>query len=408
MKQTFISKETGENIKKNFGRGEAIPAEFREEKPAKAKKAGKISWILLVIVVLFTAALNIISINSTAFSDWYTANVFPLWQKTYGRLTSMCRYSIGEMLIALGLILIPVSVIILIICLIRKKGRRLKSLVNFVKFWLWTAAIIALVMTLNCFILYHCSTFAQLNGITVTEHTHGELENLGRLIVQKTNQLGDEVNRDSQGKFVLTSDVDITAKNAVKNLSDEYKNLEGFYAFPKPVKSSFFMSQLNIMGVYFPFSMEANYNNDMPALRLPDTVCHELAHTKGYIQEDEANFIAFAACDKSGNTDYAYSGYIGALMQVRSKIFAYASDEQKAEFDNSISDKVWVDLTDYWNYWKSVEEAKDTIIDSKTAGEISDKAMDKSLKLNGVKDGKESYGRVVDLLLEYFAKEIKE
>ena len=46
---------------------------------------------------------------------------------------------------------------------------------------------------------------------------------------------------------------------------------------------------MDLMGIYFPFSMEANYNQDMYKAKLPDTICHELAHTKGYIQEDEAN-----------------------------------------------------------------------------------------------------------------------
>ena len=104
------------------------------------------------------------------------------------------------------------------------------------------------------------------------------------------------------------------------------------------------MSQMDLMGIYFPFSMEANYNQDMYKAKLPDTICHELAHTKGYIQEDEANFIAFMACDRSDNADYRYSGYLAALGEVRNKIFDYASDDKKIEFDSSICDEVWACL----------------------------------------------------------------
>ena len=46
-----------------------------------------------------------------------------------------------------------------------------------------------------------------------------------------------------------------------------------------------------IDGLYFPFSMEANYNDTMSIMNKPFTMCHELAHTHGYIFEDEANFL---------------------------------------------------------------------------------------------------------------------
>ena len=87
---------------------------------------------------------------------------------------------------------------------------------------------------------------------------------------------------------------------------------------------------------------------------------------------------------------------------MRNKIFDYASDDKKIEFDNSICDEVWTDIAANWDYWRSVDEAQDTVFDSEAVGEISDKAMEKSLKLNGVEDGKQSYGRMVDLMLNYF------
>ena len=68
-----------------------------------------------------------------------------------------------------------------------------------------------------------------------------------------------------------------------------------------------------------------------------------------------------------------------------------------------MSDLVWADVDANRQYWQSVEEAEDTVFDSETVGEIADKAMDTSLKMNGVSDGAESYGRMVDLMLGYYA-----
>ena len=372
----------------------------------KKKRFPSKQFIALAIVFAVCILLNIIAWQSSTFCDWYTAHIFPLWENTYGRLTSLLPISFGEILIMTAVFGIPLSLIAMVILLIAMKGKRKKVAKIFGFVYGWIIAFVVVTETLNCFILYHCSSFAQLNEIEVTEHTDEELEKIGDIIIERLNQLSPQIQRDGEGHFILTSDVNETAKNAVRNLSGEFKNLDGFYVKPKPIICSFFISQVDLMGIYFPFSMEANYNNDMYKAKLPDTVCHELAHTKGYIQEDEANFIAFMACDRSGNAEYEYSGYLAAFTQVRNKIFEYADDEKKIKFDSSLDNSVWIDICANSDYWKSVDEAEDTIIDSKKAGEIADSAMEASLKMNGVQDGKKSYGRVVDLLLDYFSDEI--
>lgn len=371
--------------------------------PENGKKK-HLSWqvIACVCLVAVSVVLNVVAWKSTAFCDWYTAHVFPIWENTYGRLTSLLPFSFGELLIAVAVFGIPLSLVAMLVLVIVRKGKRKKTAKIFGLVYMWIVTFVVTVQTFNCFVIYHCSSFAELNGILTEQHTRTELEALGNKLVTEINALSKEVERDSEGKFVLTADLDKTAQEAMRGLGSEFKNLGGFYVTPKAIKCSFFMSQMDLMGIYFPFSMEANYNQDMYKAKLPDTVCHELAHTKGYIQEDEANFIAFMACDRSDNADYRYSGYLAALGEVRNKIFDYASDDKKIEFDSSICDEVWADMEANWDYWRSVDEAKDTVFDSEAVGEISDKAMEKSLKLNGVEDGKQSYGRMVDLMLNYF------
>lgn len=374
-----------------------------DSKKVKTKKHRfSVQLIVIAVLLLICGALNVAAWKSTAFSDWYTANILPLWQNTYGRLTSLLPFSFGEILIMIGVFGVPLLLILMIVLLIVKKGRRKKVGKVFGLIFLWMITFVIVTETLNCFVLYHCSSFAELNGIPTDKHTHAELESLGDMLVTKTNTLAKKVSRDSKGRFVLTADLDETAQKAMQNLSKEFKNLDGYYVKPKKIMCSFFMSQINLMGIYFPFSMEANINKNMYTAKQPDTACHELSHTKGYIQEDEANFIAFMACDRSGNTDYEYSGYLSALNEVRNKIFSYASEEQKIKFDSSIDDSVWTDIEANSEYWKSVREAKDTVISSETAGKAADKAMDTSLKLNGVSDGLDSYGRMVDLMLNYY------
>lgn len=67
------------------------------------------------------------------------------------------------------------------------------------------------------------------------------------------------------------------------------------------------------MGYYFPFSMEANYNDLMYVVNKPATMCHELSHLKGFILEDEANFIGYLACVDSTEPLFQYSAYLSVI-----------------------------------------------------------------------------------------------
>lgn len=364
----------------------------------KIKLQGKILIGIFVICII----LNIIAWTSTAFSDWYTQNIFPLRNNMFGRLTSLFPVSVGEIMILIAVVGVPTSLIILAVLLIVKKGRRKKVLKGFGFTYLWIIAFVMLTETLNCFILYHCSTFGELYDIPKEEHTTAQLEELCEDIIDHANELADKAQRNDKYQFVLTTDLNETAKKSMQRLGEDYPQLKGYYVTPKPVKNSYFMSQQYLMGIYFPFSMEANYNRLMYQSNLPDTVCHELAHTKGFIQEDEASFIAFLACTKSDNVEYQYSGYLNALKYVLNKVDEFSSEDKKQEIYSSLSAFVAVDYVGNYDYWEEVQNDNSGLISSETVAKISDKAMETSLKLNGVEDGKKSYGRMIDLLLNYY------
>ncbi len=365
----------------------------------KKCKHTQLKW--LIGSAVFFALLNGLAWICTHFCDFYQKWVYPFWVNTYGRVTSLLPFSFGELLIAIAVFGIPLSLIVMIVLLIIKKGRRGKVAKVFGFIYGWIIVFILGTETLNCFILYHTSTFEELNGISSEEHSTEELEELAFRLVAQVNELSAQVERDENGRFVLTADTD-AARKAVEGLEDEFVCFGGYEVHPKPIYCSFFMSQMDLMGIYFPFSMEANYNTDMYKAKLPDTICHELAHTKGFMREEEANFIAFVACDRSDSVEYRYSGYLSALTYVRNNVFEYCDDYTQFALDGAISDEVWVDIDENREYWESVEEAEDTVFDSQTVSEVSDKAMEASLQANGVEDGIESYGRMVDLMLNYY------
>lgn len=368
----------------------------------------KKSTVVLIGLAILTLALNGLAWVSSGFCDFYVEKIFPLWLNTYSRFTSIFPFSVGEILIILGIILLcggAVSLVVLLIFKWNSKGRILKI---YGKILAWIVVCVMLIQTLNCFILYHCTTFGEKYGIACEEHSVEDLLKLGEIVTEIANEYADKVARDDDGKFVLTSDLNEVAKSAMKNLGKEYPQLEGFYPNPKPIINSYFMSQQYLMGIYFPFTLEANYNKIMYEANLPDTVCHELAHLKGFILEDEASFIAYLACIKSGDADFIYSGCISALKYIRNNIEDYASDEEIEQFYLSLNPCIILDWNESYQHWEDIQNDDEAIIPSEIVNEVADVATDTSLKLNGVEDGMKSYGRMVDLMLDYYMDEILE
>lgn len=356
-----------------------------------------------LIIIAVSLVIYIIAILNRNFADFYVINIFPYISNAASFVSGIFPFSIGEVLIIIGIFFIITGIPTFLILLIFMKKTRSKVFDIFSSISLWIVAFIVTTTILNCYIMYRCTPFSEKYFTASEEHSREELIELYEKLINEANILAKQVKRDENGIFVLTADVDECAKTAMKNIADKYPQLKGYYPDAKPVLNSFFMSQSGLLGVFFSFSMEANYNKDMYEINLPDTVCHEYAHLKGIIQEDEAGFIAFLACSESDNTDFRYSGYLDALEYVHNEI--YKNDIVEAfELSDTISDEVTADWFKFvpMEYW---EENKDKeIISTETVDTISDIATDTSLKVNGVEDGIESYCRVVNLLLDYFAQ----
>ena len=100
------------------------------------------------------------------------------------------------------------------------------------------------------------------------------------------------------------------ARAAMEGLGEEFPELGGFYPRPKALLVSRILSVQQLCDICSPFTVEANYNREMPRYNIPHTICHELSHLKGFMREDEANFIGYMACIGSDDLQFRYSGYL--------------------------------------------------------------------------------------------------
>lgn len=287
-------------------------------------------------------------------------------------------------------------------------------------------------MTLNCLILYHASTFsAHYFGEDDGSYTSVELVILYNMVAEKCNDLAEQIRRSDEGDAVYVSPdgTEICVRDAegwsgglahmadeagelMAQLGERYPQLAGWYPRPKAMLFSDFMCQQYMQGYYFPFSMEANYNDVMHILNIPSTMCHELAHLRGYIYEDEANFISYLACVESENVFFQYAGYLSVLNYLYNDVYKLWKTNPEAYEETvavvqpaAISEQVWKD-----NIFVSDEEWDringKALIDTEIIDAAADVFVDTNLKVNGVSDGKISYNRVVRLLLQYYRKNI--
>lgn len=153
--------------------------------------------------------------------------------------------------------------------------------------------------------------------------------------------------------------------------------------------NSWWMSLTQITGVFSPYTYEANVNIAAPDYTIPATICHELAHTRGFMREDEANFIGYLACEKSGDPQFTYSGVMLALVHSINRLYS-VDYNAFCQVNDTLSDGVRRDFAYNNTYWEKHEGP---------VAAVSEAVNDTYLKVNNQQDGTQSYGRMVDLLL---------
>lgn len=370
----------------------------------KPKLLPKVQDKCFLLLLLAVTAIHITAWNSKPFANWYRLHVFPLFTGFLGRVSGMFRGSVGEILIIIGICFVLLEVVLLpVLALKRKKLSRYLSW-N-LRLVCWALAYIYVTETLNCYVLYHASTVEEQYYDAAPSYGVEELIAAYTQVVAKANALSAQVKRDADGAAVYDGpDAQLYAAcvKAMRAQGDTYPYLAGYYPNPKPIRASSFMSQQYLLGIYFPFTMEANYNTVMYPLNVPAAICHEYSHLKGIILEDEANYFGFTACIESEDPYLQYSGYLSVLGYLARQVRGSVPDEIRGEMP-AINEQVQKDnifLTE--EQWEQVEEK--AILSTETVNQATNAFLEKNLTMNGVGDGMQSYSRVVRLVIQYYAK----
>lgn len=373
-------------IRKNCGFG-------RNKSRKKDKNREKLIFLGSLFLLSAFLLLQFAARYVGGFGEWYGTNIYPLLTGSLGWFFGLFPFSVVEVLLYLVLLLF-----ILYSMLHLRQWRKILNRTFFL------ITLLLFLFTINCGINYYRRPFSQFLPYKAGAYSAKDLEELLAYLTEQVNlaeaELTDGKNRALTDRAMKNSDVtdstvrDIAGESvkAMKGLGAEYPALSGFYPQPKELLLSRILSVQQLSGIYSPFTIEANYNGEMVAYNLPHTVCHELSHLRGFMQEDEANFIGFLACTGSEDPAFRYSGYLMG--------FIYAGNALAAEDRESYS-KYWAALNKNTQADLNANNLFWDRFDTKTA-KVAEAINDTYLKVNSQSDGVKSYGKAVDLILAWY------
>lgn len=350
----------------------------------------KVLSLILIIISLF---LTLLARYNISFAEFYALHVYPVFSKTISAFSSKFKFSLAEYLILAAIIIVVVYFIVVLVMAF--KDMSLKYFKSFFINIILCLSVLYFVFVLFCGLNYYRYEFTHYSNLTIEPATKEQLIKLNEILINDANEKRASMETENNTAKLFDKDYLGTSKRAKESmdtLSNNYDVLKGNFAEPKLVKASKLMSHMRISGVFVPFTFEANVNKDIPPYQLPSTMLHELVHLRGFMREDEANFIAYLACMNSGFDDFAYSGTMLALAYSMNALYK-EDKEAYTELYNMYSSEVKMDLKYSVEYWSQFE--------TKVA-DISNKVNDTYLKANNQQDGVKSYGRMVDLLLAYY------
>lgn len=352
-------------------------------------------WVIALFLVSFP--LHILA-RISCICDWYTDHIFGYGLEIYGRFTALFPFSVGEILLLLSIMITAFFLLSLsALIFLHKKNAYRRFVKVYSKSYLIFFLLVTIIMGLNCSMLYGCSKL-NVNGHIGKEYSAEDIQKLWNHVAAQCNRLAFEVERDKEGYPEYEGDINAAVKKAVRQLSEDYPRFRGFYPDPKPIYFSYLMYQTDYTGVYFPFSLEANYNTYLSRLAYPSVVAHEFSHLKGYIYEDEADFMSYLACIHSDEPYIQYSGYLSILAFLQSDYLETVVDDSK---DVHLSEQIIEDAREFYFTEETKEEVETikAVFDEKTVEAISESVTDTYMNYYSAKP---NYEEVTKLMLAYY------
>ncbi|HEX7318255.1 MAG TPA: DUF3810 domain-containing protein [Pyrinomonadaceae bacterium] len=347
----------------------------------------------LAVLVSGFVFQSLAAFNPWLLESFYSRTIYPRVISIISLFSGSLRFSVGEVVTFLILIISCVGLILFWVGLTRRRNARRKWVFKWLCCGAWVAAGLLWLFLFTFGLNYQRPLLFNLLGYEQRKVEPQELEALGRMVVESVNQ--SYMDAHVEGRRGLDSEA------VVKLLYESYESIPEFgllprgdFAPPKPVHASEVLTRLGISGVYFPFTAEPNYNADIPDFQLPFSIAHEMAHQRGIARESEANFVAYVVCVNSRDPFIRYSGYRNGLG-VLSELYRVEPEKAK-ELVKQLGAGYREDSRRAAEFWAKASGA---------AGALSHRVNDLYLRANRVKAGVADYSNSTTLIIAYHLRQ---
>lgn len=337
------------------------------------------------------AAVHTVCLLSPGFSDLFNRYVAALIRGVLAKLTGILPFSLAETLI----IMLPVLFAAAIAMCVKLTGR---SAVLGARFVAGIASLLSVLYTL--FVL---TTAAGYNGTSLAHKlnlidapvTAEELRSAAVYMSEMASETLDEVDFTYGGRSVMPYSLDEMnglLMDAYDKAAEKYSFIPKLHSRLKPIALSEPMTYTHISGVFTYYTGEANININFPDYTLPFTAAHELAHQRGFMPENEANFVAFLVCVLSDDPYIRYSGYVNMYEYLNSALYS-ADYVAFSEVYLGLDARIRGEMLAFNEFFEKYRDS--------SAADVSSAVNDAYLKAQGQTAGEKSYGMVVDLAVAY-------
>ena len=346
----------------------------------RMKKESLKKWGLAALPGAVSVLLLYLAEHLPGFADGYRTSVFRPLSRAVSAISGLFPFSLAELLLAFLVIWVIAG---LIRCLLRKT-----SPARFFRHLFTAASMLLFLFTVFCGINYRAEAFSAQADLPVRESSPEELRDLCRQVAEEVNRSAAALGEEEVPSLSAQA---ISGQQAMEALGAEFYSLSGSFPRPKFLMLSRLLSIQQVTGIYSPFTVEANCNREIPGYNMPFTICHELSHLRGFMREDEANFIGFLAASRAEDPYFSYSGWLSGWVYAGN---ALAGTDRQAfeEIHGMLCERARKDLAENNLFWEQFEGA---------AAETHEKINDAYLRANGQQEGVKSYGRMVDLMLAW-------
>ena len=346
------------------------------------------------IVGLVSAALiavHLLTRGNKALMIWLSYSVVQPIHRALSVINSRVPFSVAEVLIGAAAAFAALCITLLIVRLIRGKGKR--ALYRFFIVLLSAGLAVYAGFCMLWGVYYYGDDFITNSGMKNDPISVEQLERTTRYFAELANYYSGMVERDETGAYVCDrGEILKKSPQVFSGIEKQYPCLEGPDISAKGIRFSRIMSYTDFTGFFFPFTAEANVNTDFPPSLFASTVAHELSHQRGVAKEQEANFVAVLACLDYGDADYCYSACLLAYIHLGNSLFTVNRDAWE-EIYLSLDGNIRRDFQVNDEYWDQFETPVQT---------VSNAVYDGFLESYGQTLGIRSYGACVDLLVNYF------